>query len=806
MKKKKNKHSYHLYLILLWCIISTSMQAQGQATTALNFDCECPGTSVSFDPESVVLCQDGSIDLSTILNIDPLSNAKSIGWLNEGAAPSSGIAETPGRYTVKVEDQTGCISKASIEVLDPEDYFKDNCFIAIPIGEYTLAPIVGLNGTVSQSRSRMEGLTITFPKKDEEDENEEIISLDISSIPNDGTSVLVSDSENCTNLSGNIAEYEKGDQILAHVDAESNVLYLGSSAMLDNESGQQIVDDYLRLWSETTGSDILSAPISYTCGGEQFLETMAFDHWWELAQLFLNCENFDAEAGGVVPKCFWECYKGTPLFPFMSGMVDGGAKLVTETATLIEGVLDFSNLLASYLICSSIQLDADFYKRIEERTTTPSDDIRKWIDSKTGIMGLDCDKTHQGLDKIGEEIGNVTQVITNLSFEQIGAGLAKIQEEISKYLEKLSTCTNLKTCNIAAYEQGKLILNFASLFVAPEAAVPFLSGLLNGAGKYADDLLEFIQDMIKYPDILNKDIKRLIAEDPEWAKDWNELRKLRVCPGDLVGYSNSRSSAPCKYRELLKIMYSNGSGFPQLKRLTKQLKKDDIYNPSLFDALADNTKLLEPYRALWLGAGSKTWVRTNVPLLERVIEKGLDDKQTEKLAQMYKNLKLDKTRKGDPPTFAEKELNLPNPPFDNLIKVEYDEFGFPKFEQFIPGATKSDYVFGKNDYPDGFSTLKGNGVEFKHANNKVAEKFGCQENKPCLNDNFNWDGSSPNFSVKQGDEWVKYTWHHHQDGKTMFPIPTKINNFRDGGFLHSGGGAIIDRELIGFFDGPDFGN
>ena len=769
---KKNKYTYHLYLLLFWSLLS-SIPSQAQTTRTLNFDCTCPGTTVSFDPESVVLCE-GGIDLSTLLEITP-NNDLSIEWLNEGTQ-SDGTATAPGRYTIKVEDQTGCITKKSIEVLDPEAYFKDNCFIAIPISGHTLSPVIGLNGTGSQSRSRMEELTITFPKKDEGDENEESISLDISSIPNDGTSVLVSDSENCTNLSGNIAEYEKGDQILAHVDAENMVLYLGSSAMLDNESGQQIVDDYLNLWSGTTGSDILSAPISYTCGGEQFLETMASDHWWEMAQLFLNCDNFDAEAGGVVPKCFWECYVGTQNFPFISGMIDGGAQLATETVDLVTGVLDFSNLLASYLICSSIQLDAAFYQRLEEKTNTPPDEIKNWIDAKTGLIGLDCGKTYQDLDKIGTEIGKVKEVLTNLSFEQIAESLAQVKEAIANYLKKISNCTDLKTCNTAAYEQGKLILNFASLFVAPEAAVPFLSGLLNGAGKYADDLLEFIRDMNRSPDLLDTDLKKLIAEDPDLFVAWNKLRRLG-CPTDFSeGGSTSRSSGTKECKELFQKVFGQPVDKVKINAIVFDTKDD----PAFFAFLSQPNMLTnwEYFSSLSKG---KSWVRKNTALLERMDSKNLTDNQKKELVEYYKRVRVPKDC--NPPSIAPCSLTL-----SSGEVIEYNSYGFPQLTNHV---SDKNHIFS-------FDNLTGKDSDFTLAKDKLQEYLqntGTGEVKK-VNNPGSW---SPFYIERNGIQEGPYTWHHSEDGKTLEPVLKSIHDGLSG--KHTGGATLAANwsSLKGFF-------
>ena len=60
-----------------------------------------------------------------------------------------------------------------------------------------------------------------------------------------------------------------------------------------------------------------------------------------------------------------------------------------------------------------------------------------------------------------------------------------------------------------------------------------------------------------------------------------------------------------------------------------------------------------------------------------------------------------------------------------------------------------------------------------------------------------------NFEV-QVLNLMKHWWHHHQDGKSLFPVPTKIHNATEGGFSHTGGKTVINRDLEGLFDGPIF--
>ena len=52
--------------------------------------------------------------------------------------------------------------------------------------------------------------------------------------------------------------------------------------------------------------------------------------------------------------------------------------------------------------------------------------------------------------------------------------------------------------------------------------------------------------------------------------------------------------------------------------------------------------------------------------------------------------------------------------------------------------------------------------------------------------------------MKENGVEIEYTWHHHQNGKDIFPVPraihntgTKVNTVQYKGFPHSGGASLI---------------
>jgi len=61
-------------------------------------------------------------------------------------------------------------------------------------------------------------------------------------------------------------------------------------------------------------------------------------------------------------------------------------------------------------------------------------------------------------------------------------------------------------------------------------------------------------------------------------------------------------------------------------------------------------------------------------------------------------------------------------------------------------------------------------------------------------DNVFLPGNSRNaswISLKKGDKWTDYTWHHHENGKTMMFVERKAHS----SITHTGGATIIDNEV-----------
>lgn len=83
------------------------------------------------------------------------------------------------------------------------------------------------------------------------------------------------------------------------------------------------------------------------------------------------------------------------------------------------------------------------------------------------------------------------------------------------------------------------------------------------------------------------------------------------------------------------------------------------------------------------------------------------------------------------------------------------------------------------------------------AKNALQEKLLPDEVIVKSNPNGGW---SPFYIEKNGVKSGSYTWHHHQDGTSMYPVQKEIHDKIIG--KHTGGREIVTQypELKGFFN------
>ncbi len=103
--------------------------------------------------------------------------------------------------------------------------------------------------------------------------------------------------------------------------------------------------------------------------------------------------------------------------------------------------------------------------------------------------------------------------------------------------------------------------------------------------------------------------------------------------------------------------------------------------------------------------------------------------------------------------------------------VPINEFGFPDFRQWTKRKTNGDAY----SYTFELGELNGDhDLDFQAINKKMG--FG--------------DSKDAHLS-----QFPDYTWHHHEDGKTLMLVPKKLNNPSSGGLSHTGGKAVIEHNL-----------
>ncbi len=192
------------------------------------------------------------------------------------------------------------------------------------------------------------------------------------------------------------------------------------------------------------------------------------------------------------------------------------------------------------------------------------------------------------------------------------------------------------------------------------------------------------------------------------------------------------------------------------------------------DALLDvlgNGKAMAAWKKL---SNQPEWVRKNKELLKKLDNQ--PDNFIDKVAEYY-----------------EKSIPSNTPSGFNgsgmYGQVEFNEFGHPKL---LPHVSDPNHIVTMN--------MKGNYTsDMTDAKNALQAKLPQNEKIVKHNPNGGW---SPFYIEKNGNLEGPYTWHHHQDGSSMYPIKKDIHDSIAG--KHTGGKEIVTKypDLIGFFNQP----
>jgi hypothetical protein len=177
---------------------------------------------------------------------------------------------------------------------------------------------------------------------------------------------------------------------------------------------------------------------------------------------------------------------------------------------------------------------------------------------------------------------------------------------------------------------------------------------------------------------------------------------------------------------------------------------------------------------------SKSWIRIQSQLLKKMSEQ--TDEFQDKVVNYYRKHNSNADINSYPGT-------------SSYTGQYYDEFGHPDFTNDVPlmeGGKRAIY-----QPPNG---IKGSSADLVDANDwalRPVENGGGGFNPS----NFRRKGTRCEVKDKDGN-WIECTWHHHQDGKTLIPVPSHVHSRVNA--AHIGGVQVYNEGIIGFFDSPVF--
>ena len=231
-----------------------------------------------------------------------------------------------------------------------------------------------------------------------------------------------------------------------------------------------------------------------------------------------------------------------------------------------------------------------------------------------------------------------------------------------------------------------------------------------------------------------------------------------------------------------------------------ELGNDDDIIKFLSDFHDNEESILKFVREIDIGAWKivsdlpvgKSWVRQNVDILKKF--DGLTSAQKTRLKEVYKNFKLPPNAPSSPPFKMTVNFN------GKSIEVKFNKYGFPEFDKV---TTKMTGLNGENlmqSYPGAWNH-KNVPKDLRQASNWALEHF--PEGRVRRSTTSGGKKSYEKIDLLDDDgNWVTQTWYHHENGQDLFPVPSKIHNFPEGGLDHSGGNVIKNgsTSLEGVFD------
>ncbi len=182
------------------------------------------------------------------------------------------------------------------------------------------------------------------------------------------------------------------------------------------------------------------------------------------------------------------------------------------------------------------------------------------------------------------------------------------------------------------------------------------------------------------------------------------------------------------------------------------------------------------------------WVRLNKELLEKLAQES--DAFIDNVNKLYINMPFPADVKPPFPTLKSISFN------GKIIKLEFNKFGFPKFWQhrtkiYLNGSEfntiyKGDWkIVGPNVTHGAARSSDLNKASTWAINNyppgKVRRSTTSGGKTSSSKIDILRDGGNPDVE----SDWITQTWHHHENGKDLIPVPSEIHNPVN----HSGGHA-----------------